>query len=204
MFFDREVFLMKRFFVKTKKLTAVLITIAVLCSLCITSLAASIVVANAEPGIVAAEDSQVTIDNENMLIIGVREGTSTLEGIVEITGNGRLVYSNNGAFNKDTTVSVYNSSYTSTYGVYGIVFRGDVDRDGAVDQEDLNAIASVATLKTNVDSDKVQYAIMDVNADGYIDVQDLLFAKAIFNGVEIDENIPEQDGGIDEDYWGDV
>ncbi len=195
---------MKRFFVKTKKLTAVLITIAVLCSLCITSLAASIVVANTEPGIVAADKAQITIDNENMLIIGVREGISSLEGLVEIAGNGRLVYSDNGAFSKDTTVSVYNSSYTTCYGVYGIVFRGDVDRDGAVDQDDIDAIASVATLKTNVDSDKVVYATMDVNADGYIDVQDLLFAKAIFDGVEIEEEVPEYDGGIDEDYWGDI
>ena len=195
---------MKRFFVKTKKLTAVLIAIVVLFSLCITSLAASIVVANANPGIVAAENSKVTIDDQNMYIIGIREGTDNLEGIVEIVGNGRLVYSNNGTFNKDTTVSVYNSSYTTCYGVYNIVFRGDVDRDGAVDQDDLDAIASVATLKTNVDSDAVKYATMDVNADGYIDVQDLLFAKAIFNGVEIDEEIPESDGGIDEDYWGDI
>ncbi len=195
---------MKRFFVKTKKLTAVVITIAVLCSLCVTSLAVNMVVTNAEPGIVAADNSKVTIDNENMLIIGVREGTSTLENIVEIAGNGRLVYSNNGEFNKDTTVSLYNSAYTACYGVYNIVFRGDVDRDGAVDQDDLNAIAEVATLKANVDSDKITYAIMDVNADGYIDVQDLLFAKAIFSGIEIDEDIPEQDGGIDEDYWGDI
>ena len=100
---------MKRFFVKTKKLTAVVITIAVLCSLCVTSLAVNMVVTNAEPGIVAAENSKVTIDDENMLIIGVREGTSTLENIVEIAGNGRLVYSNNGVFSKETTVSLYNS-----------------------------------------------------------------------------------------------
>lgn len=195
---------MKKLFSGTRKLTAIIISVAVLSALCITCLGVG-ATESSDPYIVAAKNSKIKIDDTNKLIIGVRKGTNGLGGYVEVGGNGRLVYSTTGEFTKETKISLYNSSYTSKFGTYSIVFVGDVDRDGDVDADDVSQLADVVKFATTVDGGSVTAKIMDVNCDGYIDAQDLHIVAALSNGATYSVlSDTQQSGGIDEDYWGDM
>ncbi len=194
---------MKKLFSGTRKLTAIIISVAVLSALCITCLGIGASV-NSDPYIIAAKNAKIKVDNTNKLIIGVRKGLSGLDGYIEVGGNGRLVYSVVGEFTKDTKISLYNSNYSQLIGVYSIVFRGDVNRDGTVDSLDVSELADAVKFKTVVSGNSIKAEIMDVNCDGYIDAQDLHIVMAISNGADVAEPSTQKPGGIDEDYWGEM
>ena len=197
--------MMRKFFSGTRRLTAIIVSVAVLSALCITCFGV-VAAQNSTPYIVAAKNSKIKVDDVNKLIIGVRRGTNGLSDYVEVGGDGRLVFSTNGVFTKDTTITLYTSSYVWV-DAYSIVFMGDVNRDGTVDGTDVSAISNVVKFATTVDANSVTAEIMDINCDGVIDVQDLHLARGLSKGLEIEESIShsqQHTGGIDEDYWGDL
>lgn len=67
--------------------------------------------------------------------------------------------------------------------VYTIVRLGDVNKDNSVNDTDYSNVRDVATCKTGVYTDKVQFAAADVNGDGVIDAFDAIQIDCEINGI---------------------
>ena len=67
--------------------------------------------------------------------------------------------------------------------VYTIVRLGDVNKDNSVNDTDYSDVRDVVTCKTDVYTDKVQFAAADVNGDGTIDAFDAIQIDCEMHGI---------------------
>ncbi len=120
------------------------------------------------------------LDNEEKIIYGVEEGSTSLESYLEYE-NCQLEYNQTlNGFGTGTEVNIiYDDDIVETF---TIVIFGDVNGDGVIDNFDLANLFSVGNCETEYEEYSPLFYAGDINFDGAVDLFDAAIVAQIGNG----------------------
>ena len=129
----------------------------------------------------AKENSPVTIDETDMTIVGVPQGTTDISEYFETDGYELEYIETSAGFGTGTVVNVKTNG--EIYKTYTIVISGDVTGDGYVDSFD-TAQASYYVNSFEEPESNITMKATDMCNDGYLDASDLAYIIYIANYME--------------------
>ena len=129
----------------------------------------------------AKENSPVTIDETDMTIVGVPQGTTDISEYFETDGYELEYIETSAGFGTGTVVNVKLND--EIYKTYTIVISGDVTGDGYVDSFDV-AQASYYINSFEEPESNITMKVMDMCKDGYLDASDMAYIIYIANHME--------------------
>lgn len=124
--------------------------------------------------LVTREDATTIIDRNQGFLYGVQPGESqlTFESLVNVSGNGRLIYDPLcGSFGTGTNISLIYNDTDAVIEAYTLVIFGDVNGDNNIDSLDAGSIVDYENYLLNFDPfvGSSQLRAADVNGDGSVD-----------------------------------
>lgn len=118
------------------------------------------------------------------LIRGVPLGLSAAEigSLLSVDGSATIqITDNSGNIGTGTRIDLINSTYGNVESSYYLVFSGDVDGDGVVDDSDFLNARGVLAGNTEFEN-PAQFVAADLNGDGYFSICDYTLLKSVLAG----------------------
>ncbi|MBQ7654606.1 MAG: alpha/beta hydrolase fold domain-containing protein [Clostridia bacterium] len=132
------------------------------------------------PSIVPKEDSNIVVDEENLLITNVEQGTEDIEALLVHDGATLEIVESPNGFGTGSKVIVKDETTGEVINTYTVVISGDINGDGFVDAFDI-AIACEYVNTFTVPDEVAYLKAVDIYEDDYIDATDLAFLVYVSN-----------------------